>query len=70
MRLYGMHPRSAGWRKSSFCAARDCAEISRQQNGIVALRNSRRPTKVLRYTADEWQAFVKGIKAGEFDELG
>jgi hypothetical protein len=62
-----VHPPAAGWSKSSFCAARDCVELARLDDGAVALRNSGDPATMIRYTAAEWQAFVAGVKAGEFD---
>ena len=33
----------------------------------VPLRNSREPDAVLVFTAPEWDAFVEGVKRGEFD---
>ena len=34
------------------------------------MRNSTEPHGQVMYTAAEWQSFVLGIKAGEFDDLG
>jgi hypothetical protein len=60
------------WRKASFCASGECVEIA-ERNGMIVLRSSNglalRPRRV-QYTAKEWQTFVRGIKAGEFDDLG
>jgi hypothetical protein len=58
----------AAWRKASFCAAGECVEMARQ-GGLVALRNSKNPGLMLRYTTATWLSFVSGIKAGEFDDL-
>jgi hypothetical protein len=34
----------------------------------VNVRDSKNPTgPLLRFTADEWQAFLDGVQAGEFD---
>ncbi len=58
------------WRKSSFCASGECIEVA-AQSGMIVLRDSKEPSGgMLRYTTEEWQSFVKGIKAGEFDHLG
>ena len=58
------------WRKSSFCASGECVEVA-AHSGMIVLRDSKDPSGgMLRYTAEEWQSFVKGIKAGEFDHLG
>lgn len=58
------------WRRSSFCASGECAEVA-QTNGMIVMRNSRGPLgQVVHYSPDEWQTFVQGVKAGEFDDLG
>lgn len=37
----------------------------------VVVRDSKRPDQpVLRFTTDEWAAFVSGVRAGEFDPHG
>lgn len=58
------------WRKSSFCARDDpmCAEIKELSDGRLALRNSLFRAPVT-FTKAEFAALVKGIKAGEFDDL-
>ena len=39
-----------------------------EKNGAVAVRDSKDQSKTtLRFTIDEWHAFIKGVKAGEFD---
>jgi Domain of unknown function (DUF397) len=60
---------AAHWRRSTFCNSSDCVEVA-IENGVVNLRDSKsreRHAPVLRYTPAEWQAFVRGVKAGEFD---
>lgn len=60
----------AAWRKASFCASGQCVEVT-EQNGMIIMRDSKEPHGgMLRYTIEEWQSFVRGIKAGEFDDLG
>ncbi len=56
------------WRKSSFCAANECVEIA-SNNGAIFLRNSTQPRKMVRYTPEEWRAFAKGLRAGDFNDL-
>jgi len=37
---------------------------------MIVMRNSREPHgRVLHHTVEEWQSFVRGVKAGEFDDL-
>ena len=56
------------WRRSKFCANNECVEIA-SLNGVIMLRNSARPRTVIRYTPDEWRAFVRGLEAGNFVDL-
>jgi hypothetical protein len=67
-----MSPSAQGpsaWRKSSKCANSECVEIAREQD-MILVRDSKSPqASVLRYTREEFAAFLDGAKAGEFDDL-
>jgi Domain of unknown function (DUF397) len=55
------------WRKSSRSQFNACVEVCFVDDR-VPLRNSRDPNgPVLVFTAPEWDAFVAGVKLGEFD---
>ena len=55
------------WRKSRHSTSGNCVEV-RLHGGRVEVRDSKDPRGgVLRYTADEWDAFIAGAKDGEFD---
>jgi hypothetical protein len=58
---------TAIWRKSSYSnPSGNCVEAAALANG-VAVRNSRFPDgPALVFTEAEWDAFVRGIKAGDF----
>jgi hypothetical protein len=58
----------SAWRKASFCQGGECVEAARW-NGMIVLRDSGEPRGHVRYTTEEWQTFVRGIKDGEFDDL-
>jgi hypothetical protein len=60
------------WVKSSLSFAQgNCVEVSDQPGGTIGVRNSRdRKGAVLRFTPDEWQAFLGGVRNGEFDDFG
>jgi hypothetical protein len=60
------------WVKSSLSYANgNCVEVQFPGDGSVLVRNSRDPQgPALRYTADEWQAFLGGVRNGEFDKFG
>lgn len=56
------------FRKSSFSGAGgSCVDVARGAE-VTKVRHSQRPdAEVIEYTEPEWQAFIKGVKAGEFD---
>jgi Domain of unknown function (DUF397) len=60
------------WVKSSLSFAQgNCVEVSDQPEGTIGVRNSRDSRgPVLRFTSDEWQAFLGGVRNGEFDDFG
>jgi hypothetical protein len=57
-----------GWQKSSFSAdAGNCVEVQFLPDGTVAVRHSKNPHgPALIYSRREWDAFRKGVKAGQF----
>jgi hypothetical protein len=59
------------WRKSRYSNPRgDCVELAKLPDGGIAVRNSRDPGgSVLTYTRAEFDAFVQGVKTGEFDDF-
>ena len=61
---------TASWRKSSWSYNNGCVEVAFVE-GHVAVRDSKdRTGPVLVFTAHEWQAFLHGVRAGEFDQGG
>ena len=60
------------WVKSSLSfSTGNCVEVASLAGGEVGLRNSRDPDgPVLRFTSDEWHAFLGGAQNGEFDSFG
>lgn len=63
---------SPTWVKSSLSFANgNCVEVSDLGGGHVGIRNSRDPSgAVLRFTPDEWHAFIGGVRNGEFSHFG
>ena len=54
--------------KSSFSDDAGCVEVRRFDDGTVGLRDSKNTSKAAHiFTAREWQAFLAGARAGEFD---
>jgi hypothetical protein len=60
-----------GWFTSSYSGANgQCVEARFLAGGGVAIRHSHDASSaVLRYTRTEWEAFVRGVKEGEFDQV-
>lgn len=56
------------WRKSSRCETNTCLEIGVAE-GVLLIRNSADPNTAVSFTASEWNAFVAGLDAGDFDDL-
>jgi hypothetical protein len=63
---------STSWIKSSLSFANgNCVEVADLPDGTVGIRHSRDTGgPVLRFTPDEWVAFLGGVRRGEFDRLG
>ena len=59
-----------GWRKSSLSSGGDnCVEVGVGDDGTIGVRDTKQrgtgPTLV--FTTSEWEAFVGGVRSGEFD---
>ena len=57
------------FRTSSYCNFGDCVEVGTSPDGSVIVRDSKDDDRSvsLAFTREEWIAFVRGVKAGEFD---
>ena len=70
----GAQPQCEGarWVKSSLSFSNGaCVEVASLPGGVVGVRHSKDPNgPVLRFTPAEWQAFLGGALAGEFDGFG
>ena len=62
----------SSWVKSSLSFANgNCVEVADLPGGAIGVRNSRDAEgPVLRFTSDEWHAFLGGVRNGEFDGFG
>jgi Domain of unknown function (DUF397) len=59
------------YRTSSFCANSSCVQVASLPDGTIAVWDSKEEAGQERmpliFTTAEWDAFVAGVKAGEFD---
>lgn len=64
-----MDHRSAQWRTSSRSgSAGNCVEVATNVHGVVLLRDSKdRGGAQLTVSPAAWQAFLRGVRGGEFD---
>lgn len=65
-----MNPEHPGtWIKSTFCESSGCVEVAEGHdvtgNPVIKLRDTRGWT--VEYTRAEWDVFLQGVKAGDFD---
>jgi hypothetical protein len=68
----GVRDSTGRWIKSSFSGPTggNCVEVAFLADGQVAVRNSRHADgPALVFTRAEWEAFLRGARGGEFDQL-
>jgi hypothetical protein len=60
------------WIKSSLSFSNsNCVEVAGLSDGKIGVRHSKDSEgAVLRFTSDEWHAFLGGVRNGEFDSFG
>ena len=60
---------AVNWRKSSRSGSGNCVEVALLPGGGAAVRHSAdRGGPMLQFTANEWAAFLEGVKTAEFDQ--
>lgn len=67
MWVYELEIPEGAWRSTPGNKGEAVVEVAFLERGAVAMRNSWDLDTVLRYTPEEWKAFVLGVKDGEFD---
>ena len=56
------------WRKTVRSDQGNCVEVAFAADGTVGIRNSKNPAgAVLEFGPGEWDAFIAGAQAGEFN---
>ncbi|MGX6604306.1 DUF397 domain-containing protein [Micromonosporaceae bacterium Da 78-11] len=55
------------WRKSQQCGSSSCVEVATADDQFF-VRDSKNPeVEPLSFSRSEWQAFVTGVREGDFD---
>ena len=62
----------SSWIKSSLSFSNgNCVQVASLPDGEIGVRDSKDSKgPVLRFTSDEWHAFLGGVRNGEFDSFG
>jgi Domain of unknown function (DUF397) len=60
-------PPTPSWKKSTRSAANGCVEVLIDQQDIFIRDSKDQLGPALRFTPVEWEAFIGGVRAGEFD---
>jgi|Tabmets5t2r1_1033131.scaffolds.fasta_scaffold136013_1 hypothetical protein len=55
------------WQKSSLSNVTNCVEIARGQDLVLVRDTKDRDGPMLKFTLAEWNAFLEGVRNGEFD---
>ena len=56
------------FKKSLQCGTCDCGCVEvKQTEDRVFVRSTYEQDKIVEFTFDEWETFIKGVKSGEFD---
>jgi hypothetical protein len=60
----------AAWRKSTLSSNNGCVEVALAPNEVAVRDSKDRGGPVLHFTAHEWEAFLAGVRNGEFEHTG
>jgi len=52
--------------KSTYSGGSNCVGVSMELNKVSVV-NTKEGQTIVEFTNDEWQAFIRGVKHGEFD---
>ena len=58
----------AMWRKSSRSGANGCVEVALDPAEVAVRDSKHREGPVLCFNAKEWEAFLAGVRNGEFEQ--
>lgn len=59
------HFRKSSWSKNN---PKTCVEVAQRPEGVAVRDSKDKEQQTLFFTHQEWNAFIKGVKSGEFDQ--
>jgi len=69
MSAFQVVPERVNWRVARACDSGGCVGVARQGE-VILIGNTTNPEgPVSRFTAQEWNSFVAGVKLGDFDDI-
>jgi predicted secreted Zn-dependent protease len=60
---------SLTWRTALSCNGGACVQVAASGQSVLIGNSTEPGGPVLRYSQEEWQEFVTGVKKGDFDDL-
>lgn len=63
-------PGAFSWRVARSCESGGCVGVARQGEYIVIGNTTKPEDPVSYFSQQEWNAFIAGVKLGDFDDLG
>lgn len=60
-------PADTTWRTSSASGGSECVEVAFDQDSVRVRSSQDRSGATLAFSAQEWAAFLAGVRGGEFD---
>lgn len=55
------------WQRAASCGGGSCVEVAATPSGVAVRDSKTLQGPVLTYSRGEWEAFIEGVKHGEFD---
>jgi hypothetical protein len=69
MPVYNLAPGDLNWRSPRMCDSGACVKVARHGDSVVFGSTAEPGGPVMSYTKAEWDAFLIGVKCGDFDDL-
>lgn len=70
MPVYSTAPGDLNWRAPRTCDSGACVKVARHGDWVVFGNTTEPGGPVIAYTKAEWDAFLIGVKHGDFDDIG
>ena len=55
------------WHRSTYCSTGTCVEAALSDGNVILRDSKKKNGPTLMFQPLEWQAFVNGVRSGEFD---